>query len=88
MKTRVLLFAIVGGIFASLLTGLVSNTPAGMVGAVHYGYPLPWLIRLIIAPQYFPWKVDYVGFLFDVVVWALVAALLFGILARARKSSS
>jgi hypothetical protein len=87
MKTRTILFAIAGGILASLVTGLFSNTPVGMVGAVHYGYPLPWLIRLIVAPQYFPWVVDYVGFLFDVVVWALVAGVLIGILTRARKLS-
>jgi hypothetical protein len=87
MKARFFLFAILGGVLATLVTGLFSNTPVGMVGAVHYGYPFPWLIRLIIAPQYFPWKVDYVDFLFDVVVWALVAGVLFGILTRARKSS-
>jgi hypothetical protein len=87
MKARTLSYAIAAGVLASIIAGLFSNTPAQMVGAVHYGYPLPWLIRMIVAPQYFPWEVDYFGLLLDIIVWTVLAGVLIGIFARARKSS-
>lgn len=87
MKARTVLFAIVGGVLIALATGLFSNTPPMMVGAVHYGYPLPWLTRLIIAPQYFPWLVNYVNLFADVLVWSIVVGIVLLILAMARKSS-
>jgi len=46
--------------------------PAPLVGAEHYGYPLPWLFRLILAPEYFPWRVDWVALIVDVFVWTIV----------------
>ena len=56
----------------TLLTGLLLNVPAPLLGAEHYGYPLPWLFRLILAPEYFPWRVDLAGLLGDVAVWTMV----------------
>lgn len=70
MKTVIL--SLIGGVVITLLTGLLSNMPAMLVGAVHYGYPIPWLFRLILAPEYFPWSVDVVAFFVDVVVWTAV----------------
>jgi len=70
MKTVIL--SLIGGVVITLLTGLLSNMPAMLVGAVHYGYPIPWLFRLILAPEYFPWSVDVVAFVVDVVVWTIV----------------
>jgi amino acid permease len=86
MKARTLLFSIGGGILITLVTGLVSNTPTMMVGAEYYGYPLPWLIRMVVAPQYFPWVVDYVRLIGDIIVWTIVATIVLIELAMARRS--
>lgn len=86
MKGMTRLFAsILGGILVTLSTGLVNSTPPMLVGATHYGYPFPWLYRLIIAPQYNPWKVDPLNFFADVIVWSVVVALVLFALTRARK---
>ncbi len=60
------------GVVVALLTGLVEVTPAGLVGAVWYGFPLPWLYRLIVGPQYNPWSVDWLKLILDVVFWSLI----------------
>lgn len=83
MKIRIAIGALVGGVLITLLTGLVRNTPAMLVGAEHYGYPLAWLTRLIIAPEYFPWQVDYVNLVVDFIVWAvIVGVILFALMKR------
>lgn len=87
MKARIVLFSIAGGALLTLVTGLFSNTPPMIVGATHYGYPLPWLTRLIIAPQYFPWRVNYVNLIGDISVWSIILGVVLLILATARKSS-
>jgi len=70
MKTVIL--SLIGGVVITLLTGLLSNMPAPLLGAEHYGYPIPWLFRLILAPEYFPWRVDVMALVVDVVVWTIV----------------
>ena len=70
MKTVIL--SLTGGVVITLLTGLLSNMPAPLLGAEHYGYPIPWLLRLILGPEYFPWRVDVVALAVDVVVWTIV----------------
>ena len=61
-----------GGVVITLITGLYNITPGGLVGAVWYGFPLAWLRRLVIAPQYNPWRIDITGLVVDLVVWILV----------------
>lgn len=85
LKTRMLLFGVVGGVVITLLTGLLSNTPSMLVGAEYYGYPMPWLIRLVIAPEYFPWKADYVNLIVDVVVWFVIVAVVLSLLMMRKK---
>jgi hypothetical protein len=87
MKTRTVLIAVAGGVLLTLLTGLLPNTPEMMVGATHYGYPLAWLIRMIVAPQYFPWVIDYLGLLADVIFWAIIAAIVLLAIGKARKKA-
>jgi len=69
---KITILSLIGGVVITLLTGLVSNMPAPVLGAEHYGYPLPWLFRLILAPEYFPWRVDAMALVVDVVVWTIV----------------
>jgi hypothetical protein len=78
MNVKTLIPIVVGGLAIALLTGLVSNTPPMLMGATHYGLPMAWLFRLVIAPEYFPWRVDITRLLVDTAVWAaVVAAVLF-----------
>lgn len=64
------------GAAVALLTGLVDVTPAGLLGATWYGYPLPWLYRLVVGPQYNPWSVDWLKLILDVVSWSLTAMVI------------
>jgi hypothetical protein len=56
-----------------------------LLGAEHYGYPLAWLFRLVLAPEYFPWRMDAVAFVADVVVWSAIVAALSLAFARLRR---
>ena len=79
---RVVIFSVAGGVLVTLLTGLVSTTPAMLVGATWYGYPLAWLFRLVIAPEYFPWRVDATALLVDIVVWTVVVGVVLFVVKR------
>ena len=83
MKT--LVFAVIGGIMITLLTGLANHTPEMLVGAVYYGYPFAWLEMLVIAPQYFPWVVRPLRLVLDIVVWAIVVWIILFAVSKARK---
>lgn len=77
MKTRALLIAAtVAGTAAALATGLLDVTPAGLVGATWYGFPLPWLRRLVIAPQYYPWRIDTANLFIDLALWLTISVLI------------
>jgi hypothetical protein len=70
------IYSIIAGIVITLLTSFISNTQATLVGATHYGYPLAWLIRRVLAPQYFPWRIDIVNLIIDIIIWALVIGII------------
>ena len=69
---NIVILSLIGGVLITVLTGLLSNMPTPLLGAKHYGYPLPWLFRLVLAPEYFPWRVDVVALVVDLVAWTLV----------------
>ena len=76
MKTLVIsIESVIGGVVIALLTGLVNSTPGGLVGATWYGWPENWLIRMVVAPQYNPWKVNWVGLVVDAIVWIVIVAI-------------
>lgn len=79
------LVAVVAGVAITLMTGLIPNTPTMLVGASWYGYPLVWLIRGVLPPEYFPWKVEIVGLLADIVVWTLVVLIILLVAMRRPK---
>lgn len=79
---RIVILSVVGGVLITLLTGLISSTPPMLVGAVWYGYPLAWLFRLILAPEYFPWRVDITALLVDIVGWSVVVAVVLFIVKK------
>jgi len=72
---KLLVLAAIGGIVVTLLTGLLENTPEMLVGAVWYGYPLAWLVRMVVAPQYFPWVLRPLRLIADLVFWAVIVAI-------------
>ena len=79
----------IAGLLITFLTGFVSrtplppaNTPPILVGARWYGVPLVWLMRLVVAPEYFPWRVEILGLVTDIVVWTTVVGLLLTISKR------
>jgi len=65
-----------GGVVITLLSGLARNTPPGLVGASWYGYPTVWLYKLVLAPQYFPWKVNVLNLIIDIIFWAIILTVL------------
>lgn len=67
--------SVIGGVIIALLTGVVNSTPGGLVGATWYGWPESWLIRMVVAPQYNPWKVQWVGLVVDAIVWIVIVAI-------------
>ena len=84
-SVKTLIFAIIGGVAITLLTGLIDHTPAMLVGAVYYGYPFAWLEMLVVAPQYFPWVVRPLRLVLDIVVWAIVVWIMLFVASKVRK---
>ncbi len=83
--TNRLIVSILGGEVVTLLTGLVPNTPQMLVGAEHFGFPLAWLFRMIVAPEYNPWRIDFLNFLADLVVWSAIICIVLFVLEKTRK---
>ena len=83
-----LVVSILGGVIIALLTGLFSNTPEMLLGAEHYGFPFAWLIRMIVAPEYNPWRIEFLNFLADVVVWSVILLVIVFIVEKVRKPAS
>jgi hypothetical protein len=79
---RIVIFSVVGGLLIALLTGFVSNTPPMLVGAMWYGYPLAWLIRRVLAPEYFPWRVEVFGLVADIIIWGTVVGVVLSVSTR------
>ncbi len=65
-------------------TGLLSNTV--LLGGEHYGYPVAWLVRLVLAPEYFPWRVNVLNLIVDLVIWIIIVGIVVNVLTRTRKA--
>ena len=85
-ELKKVLMALVCGIAITIVTGLMPNTPGMLVGAMWYGYPLAWLIRMVVAPEHFPWKVEIMGLMADIVIWTLIALVILLVAMRKPKS--
>ncbi len=82
---KLLALAAIGGVVITLLTGLVENTPEMLVGAVWYGYPLAWLVRMVVAPEYNPWVLRPLRLIADIVFWAIIVAIILFAYTKMRK---
>lgn len=87
MKTlKLLIFAAIGGIAITLLTGLFPNTPEMLVGAVWYGYPLAWLVQQLGNPAYpTVYNLRPLRFAADIVAWAIIVAIVLFAYTKTRK---
>jgi hypothetical protein len=83
--SKLLLFSVVGGIAIALVTGLFDNTPEMLVGAAWYGYPLAWLVRRVVSPEYFPWVVRPLRLVGDIVFWGVLVAIALVAYTKIRK---
>ena len=72
---NIVILSLIGGALTTMLTGLLSNMPTPLLGAKHYGYHRPWLFRLVLAPEYFPWHADVVALVADLVAWILIVGV-------------
>jgi len=86
--TSRLLISILGGVLVTLLTGLFPTTPPLLVGATWYGFPLAWLIRMIVAPEYNPWRIELLNFFADIVIWFVIVAIVVFAVERLRKPAA
>lgn len=82
------LIAVVLGIIITLATGAISSTPGGLVGAAWYGYPKAWLIKLVVSPQYNPWKLQPASLVIDLIFWIVIAAVIVLIVSYTTKGKS
>ena len=79
----VIVIAIVVGVAITLASGLFSNTPSGLLGAVHFGYPLPWLHQVVYPNA--PLEVDALILLVDAVIWTVIAGLILFLIESIRR---
>jgi hypothetical protein len=86
MNVKMIIYSILAGLVITILTGLFTNMPSKLLGAVHYGYPFAWLIRLVIAPEHFPWRVNMLKLIMNMVIWSIVVFIIIFGIAWARKS--
>jgi hypothetical protein len=56
-----------------------------LVSAVHYGFSIAWLFKMIVAPEYNPWRIDFLKFLADMVVWPVIFFVIVFILEKVGK---
>ena len=74
---RFLAESAIGGVVITLVSFIYNGTPGGgFVGATWYGFPLTWIRYLVVGPQYSPWVVDYIGLIADIIIWAIVIAIM------------
>lgn len=63
--------SIAAGVVLTLLSGVVPLRT--LAGGTHYGFPMAWLVRRVLAPEYFPWRVARLGLVVDLFVWTALA---------------
>ncbi len=74
---KIIALAVIIGLVITIITGFINTTPAGLVGASWYGWPLAWKIVPVVPnpePQY-----HIAQFLGDFVIWSVIAGIVLGI---------
>ena len=79
-KLKLKVIAVLLGVLITLLTGYASTLQ--LIGATNFGYPLTWLTQRVIAPIYNPWFINYFNFAVDILIWSVLAWILFDVMQR------
>ena len=88
MKTLTMaVLAVVIGVAITLVTGFVGHTPDGLMGATWFGYPLAWLVEMVVGPGYNPWVVRPLRLIADMVAWTVLAWVILFVVARSKKKT-
>lgn len=58
------------------------------MGGTHYGFPMAWLVHRVLAPEFFPWRVNWLGLVVDVFVWTVVSLATIVLYSRVRSHSA
>lgn len=78
--------SVVGGAVITGISFLYNSIPSGIVGANGwYGFPMTWISYLVVGPQYSPWSISWTGLIVDIVIWAIVVAIVLTLLKRYKK---
>lgn len=74
--TLIIIGSIIAGIVISLITGLFSNN-AGFSGSGRWGYPLHWLSKMLVGPQYTaPLEIVWLNLVYDIIIWSFIILLI------------
>lgn len=83
MKTAyIAIVSVVLGIVLTGLTGLINTTP-NLVGASWYGWPTAWYTVPVVPNPV--WNLNYANLVIDIVVWAIVVAIIMFIAMKLKK---
>jgi len=73
---KLIIFFIIIGLIITLITGLFSNLDT-LVGVSRWGYPLYWLSKMVIGPQYSPpLDIVWLNLIIDVIIWSIIVYLI------------
>ena len=70
VRIGTVVLAAAAGTLVTLFTGLVPTRM--LMGATHYGFPMPWLVHRVLPPEHFPWRIIWSGLLLDMLLWVVV----------------
>jgi len=77
MKTvseRLRALYVIVGLLAALVTGLIPVSP--LAGGIDYRLPIPWLVKLVLSPELFSWRVKWVNLIIDVAIWTAICFII------------
>ena len=83
MKKWIGILAVVLGVIVTLTTGLIPIE--ALMGATHYRLPLPWLTRLVLAPEHNPWRINTFNLIVDTALWITGFLLVTYLIKRMKK---
>lgn len=85
-RNRLVGYSLAGGMLITLITGLYPLRT--LLGGTHYGFPMAWLVRRGVGPEFFPWRVTWLGLLVDLVVWTVVVIVILVLYDQYRSRST
>lgn len=61
---------VIVGLLITLSTAIIPVSH--LAGSTDYGLPFPWLVKLILSPENFPWRVNWIYLIIDIAIWTTV----------------